>query len=186
MAERLRHAGFAVVLVDYLSAEGVLNACGGKITVETIAKYITESVALVREKSFVDTSRIHIIGWSMGGRGLLEWLQARTAASSSVRSVVAVYAGCAAANPWNGLIPTLMLLGGADDLAPASVCQDLVARLPDGHQVSVRVYPDGRHGFDIEGAPPILEIGGGQTLGYHEEAAREAWHDVVTFLVPVE
>jgi len=186
MAERLRDAGFAVFLVDYLSAEGVLNACGDKITLETIAKYITESVALVRESSFVDTSRIHIIGWSMGGRGLLEWLQARTAASSSVHSVVAVYAGCAAANPWNAFLPTLMLLGGADDLASAGVCQDLVAQLPEGHQVSVRVYPGGRHGFDIEAAPPIAEIGGGQMPAYDEEAAREAWHDLVTFLVPVE
>ncbi len=185
MAERLRDAGFAVFLVDYLSAEGVLNACGDKIALETIAKYITEAVALVRERSFVDTSRIHIIGWSMGGRGLLEWLQSQTASSSSVQSVVAVYAGCAAAKPWNASIPTLMLLGGADDLAPAGECQDVVAQLPEGHQVSVRVYPDGRHGFDVEDAPPIVEIGGGNPV-YDAEAAREAWQDIVAFLGPVE
>jgi dienelactone hydrolase len=32
MAERLRDGGFAVVLVDYLTAENVDNTCGGEIS----------------------------------------------------------------------------------------------------------------------------------------------------------
>ena len=94
MAERLRDIGFAVLLVDYLAGEGVQNACSGEIALETIADYIAESVAFARTRSFVDANRIHIIGWSMGGRGLLEWIQTRTAGTLAADSVVAVYAGC--------------------------------------------------------------------------------------------
>ena len=182
MAERLRDIGFAVLLVDYLAGEGVQNACSGEIALETIADYIAESVAFARTRSFVDANRIHIIGWSMGGRGLLEWIQTRTAGTLAADSVVAVYAGCAAAAPWDVSLPVLMLLGGADDIAPPDVCQRLARALPDDHQVTVRVYPNGRHGFDIEGAPPIVDAGGGFTLGYNAEAADGAWREIRSFL----
>ena len=185
-AERLRDAGFAVFLIDYLSAEHVINACSGEIALERIAEYIAESIAFARAKSFVDTDRIHIIGWSLGGRGLLAWLQALAEENPSVRSVIAVYAGCASAEPWKVVVPMLMLLGGADDIAPPDECQRLVASLPKGQRVSLRLYPGGRHGFDIEGAPPMVDVGGGHTIGNQPEAAQAAWREIVTFLGPAE
>ncbi len=61
-----------------------MKACGGEIDDERIAEYISESVAWAQEVDFVDSTRIHVIGWSMGGGGMLAWLHgARTEVSEA-------------------------------------------------------------------------------------------------------
>jgi dienelactone hydrolase len=182
IAKRLRDAGFAVLLVDYLSAEGVLNACNGEIRRERIAEYISEAVGFARSQPFVDAAQVNVIGWSLGGVGLLAWLEQLPEGSAPVRSAIGVYPGCGNAQPWKADVPVLMLLGGADDITPPEQCESLVRSLPDGLRVTVRLYDGARHGFDNEEAPSVVDVGGGRTIGCQSEAAHAAWTEILAFL----
>lgn len=181
-AERLRGEGFAVLLLHIHAGEDLVTACGGQIEPERIAQYIEEAVAWASELDFVDPARLHLIGWSMGGRGVLRWLHRPSNQSSRVRSAIAVYAGCSAQEPLMTRLPLLMLLGGADDIADPSECEELVARSNVGAIVSVHNYPGARHGYDIPDAPAVMDIGNGMTIGYQQAAAEASWREILAFL----
>jgi len=182
MAERLRDAGFAVLLLDLLGAEGVVNACSGEIRAETVADYITAAVDLARSRPEGDATNLFVLGWSMGGGGLIRWLADATSEMDAVRGAVAIYPDCGGKPPVRARMPLLMLLGGGDDIAEPEECEELLAGSPSSSWVTVRTYEQARHGFDIEDAPPVLDVGGGRTVGYQERAARAAWQEVLRFL----
>ena len=185
MAERLRARGYVVLLLDYLGGEGVLNACSGEVPPSLIADYIQEAVGLLREHPRVDSSRVHVVAWSLGGAGLLAHLQRlSTTPAPLFSSAIAVYPGCGAAEPWQARLPVLLLLGASDDIAPARVCEALVARLPQPGLVAVRRYAKARHGFDVEDAPERLSTGRGRgtTVGHNHDAAAASWDEIARFL----
>ncbi len=186
MAEKLQAEGFAVLLLNINAAEGLLTACADPIDGERIAEYISDAVAWTRELSFVDPDRLHIVGWSMGGGGVLKWLDGPRHGATSVRSAIAIYPPCNRHKDLSVAIPVLMLLGGSDDIADATTCEDLVESAHIKHQITVDNYPGARHGFDIEGAPPMLDIGNGMTVGYQKEAADASWLAIVQFLTVAE
>ncbi|HET7746129.1 MAG TPA: dienelactone hydrolase family protein [Vicinamibacteria bacterium] len=181
MAERLRAHGHAVLLVDYLGGEGVVNACSGEVPPSVIADYIAEGVGWLRDHARVDASRVHVLAWSLGGAGLLAHLRALPGTSAPYRSAIAVYPACEKARPWTVPVPVLFLLGGADDIAPAASCEALVAGLPAG-SVHVRRYEGARHGFDVEGASERVSTGRGTTVGRDARAAAAAWDEITRFL----
>lgn len=182
MAEDLREQGFAVYLIDVHTAEGVLTACAGEIQRERIALYIDEAIAWIREQPTVKKDSIHLIGWSMGGRGVLQWLHGPRQESDSVQSAIAVYPPCGGHPDVSISMPILVLLGGADDIADPSECEQLMGASPVKEKILIRNYPGARHGFDIVDAPPIVDIGGNMTIGYQKEAAEASWGEIVTFL----
>lgn len=181
-AERLSVEGFAVLLVHVHAAEGLVRACNGEISEERIADYIDESVTWASGLNFVDTTRIHVIGWSMGGRGLLAWLESPRTQSGAVLSAIAVYGGCQNRQTLSNPVPLLMLLGDADDIADASICEELVTRSATKPITIVRRYPGARHGYDVIDAPPVLDIGNGMTIGYQQAAAEASWREILAFL----
>ena len=181
-AARLASEGFAVLLIDVHTAEGLVTACGGEIPSERIAQYIDTSVAWARGLDIVDEGRVHVIGWSMGGGGLLAWLRGVRSQAAAVSSAIAVYPDCRIREPLTSQIPVLMLLGGADDIALPSECEDIVAATRERARITVRTYPGARHGYDITDAPPVLDIGGGMTIGFQQAAADATWLEIVEFL----
>ncbi len=182
MAIKLRDKGFAVYLIDVHKAEGVLTACGGEIGSEKLADYISAATGWVAEQPNVDDREIHLIGWSMGGRGVLEWLHGPRESAENLKSAIAVYPGCEEATDLTIQIPILMLLGGADDIAEPGRCEDLARSASAKDKIILKVYPGARHGFDIEDAPPLVEIGGGMTVGYQRSAAEASWSEILLFL----
>jgi dienelactone hydrolase len=181
-AEKLREEGFVVLLVNIHTAEGLLTACAGEIKSERIAEYINEAVAWARDLPHVDPDNIHIIGWSMGGRGVLKWLDGPRSEATNVRSAIAVYPGCEEQATLSISMPILMLLGGSDDIAIPSVCEELVRSVPIKRHITVENYAGARHGFDILDAPPIMYCCGGKTIGYQQEAAEKSWQAILGFL----
>ncbi len=181
-AERLRDEGFAVLLVHVQAGEGLLSACAGEIQGERIAEYIDESLDWARELDFVDATRLHVIGWSMGGGGVLAWLRGPRSQTRAVRSAVAVYPGCSDREALTNQVPLLVLLGGADDIADPSICEEMIANSSTRTSITVRRYPGARHGFDIADAPPVLNIGNGRTIGFQPAAAAAAWREILAFL----
>ena len=183
MAERLKAHGYVVLLLDYLGGEGVVNACSGEVSPSLIADYIQEAVALLSEHPRVDSSRVHVVAWSLGGAGLRAHLQRVSTTPAPVfSSAVAIYPGCGAAQPWHARLPVLFLLGAADDITPARVCEALVARLPQASAVEVRRYANARHGFDVEDAPEQLSTGRGTTMGHNRGAAAASRAEISRFL----
>lgn len=182
MAERLRDAGFAVLLLDLLGAEGVINACGGEIPAATISQYISAAIDLAKGRPRVDPAEISVLGWSMGGGGVIAWLGDASVDSTAARRAVAVYPACGGRSAVLAQVPLLMLLGSADDITEPGECEELVERSPSRSLVTVKVFEGARHGFDIEDAPEVLEIGGGMTVGHQEDAARGAWLEILAFL----
>ncbi len=182
MAKKLQKKGYLVVLVDYLSAEHVINTCSGEIPHEKVAEYIDASIAFAMTIPKADTSRIHIMGWSYGGVGVLKWLSSLKNDPIGIRSVITIYPGCGDRNNWNSSLPVLMLLGEADDIAPYGQCVDLVNSLSERTNVKIKTYPDARHGFDFAESPELLPIGHGMTIGRNEQAGKEAWNEILSFL----
>lgn len=182
MSERLSNHGFAVLLINVHAVEGVLTACGGEIEAERIAAYIDESIGWAQTLSFVDPMQLHVIGWSMGGGGVMAWLHGPRSSAPAVNSLIAVYPACRGREDLTISAPVLMLLGGADDIAEPSVCKALVERSPIQASISTHIYPGARHGFDIVDAPPMLAINDSMSVGYHKDAAEAAWLEILSFL----
>jgi dienelactone hydrolase len=182
MAERLQEAGFLVLLVDYLTAEGVLNTCGWEIHPKRVGEYIKEAILFVKTVPPGDTTQINVIGWSHGGEGVLAWLANLKGEPNGVQSAVTVYPGCSASTTWESSIPVLMILGEADDIAPPNICNSLIQSLPNQTNVLVKSYPEARHGFDLTEGPTVLSIGNGLTIGRNSKAGDEAWQEILTFL----
>ncbi len=61
---------------------------------------------------------------------------------------------------WSTRIPTLILIGGADDWTPASTCQQMVAGARGrSARVKIIVYPGAHHQFDRANTPLRLRTG---------------------------
>lgn len=181
MAERFRSAGYAVMLVDVLSAEGRVTACADNVPSQTIADYIDATISRALATSFADRQRIGLVGWSMGGWGTLAWLARQRKTTNAVQSAAVVYPGCRDIEPLSAEIPILMLLGGADDIATPSVCRELVERSDAKDSIRVIEYANGRHGFDVIGLPAVLQLTDGVSVGFQELAASKSWDDLIDF-----
>ena len=182
MAERLRRGGFGVVLVDYLTADGVANTCSGEISHERVGEYVAASLEFARSLPRVDASRLFVVGWSHGGAGVIAWLEALGSRTPPLGGAVVVYPACSSRGPWATKIPVLLLLGEIDDITPPERCDAIVARLPDTARAEVRHFEGARHGFDFTEGPAALPIGGGMTVGRNPTAGEEAWEEILEFL----
>jgi dienelactone hydrolase len=185
VAEQLVGEGFAVIFVDYLAARG-LTSCrdrgGAKGFAPEIAQDVLATATYLRSQPFVKTGDVVAMGWSMGGGAVLAALGSMVPSDPlSMRAVVAFYPLCSDVKPWKGPVPALMLLGGLDDMAPATECQSLAKKVGGAAPVEVRVYPDARHGFDVSEFPSAVKWGPG-TVGYNEAATRAAWEEIHKFL----
>ena len=176
MAERLVNQGFAVILLDYLGAHGVDNACGGEVTVREVGAYVTATADFAQSLDVVDESRVTLVGWSRGGGGVLDALATVSPGEKpSFGSVVAFYPNCHESRTWMSSVPTLLLLGAIDDIDPPEMCEAVVADLADRSAVRVLKYEGARHGFDLSEAPQVLDIGNGRSIGFNAEASSQAW-----------
>jgi dienelactone hydrolase len=181
-AKKMKAEGFAVLLINVHTAEGLLTACGGKIASDRLAEYVDSAITWAKQQPYVDPENIHVIGWSMGGRAVLTWLDGPRSEAQSVRSTITVYPSCPEGAELSIPVPLLMLLGGADDIALPSTCEALVQAAPIKQHVTMVNYPEARHGFDIVDAPPVLECCNGKTIGYQQAAADAAWQAIFEFL----
>jgi dienelactone hydrolase len=183
VAQEFAAQGFVVVFVDYLGARG-RKSCGGMISPGDVAKDILAGAAYAGTRPFARAADVSVIGWSMGGGGVLAALAALPAgAGSPFRRAVAYYPVCwSIGAPWPVKIPLLMLLAGRDEVSSTPACQDLVKRLGERQPIEVRLYPDARHAFDVPDLPPLTRLPNGAPIGHHPESAAAAREEVRRFL----
>lgn len=163
-AQRLAARGFAVLAVDSFGPRGVEKTVEDQTLVGTASMLADAYAALARLAADprIDPGRIAVLGFSKGG------IAALYAALETVRERVAPagpdaaprFAAHVAYYPWCGVrfrelgttgAPVLLQLGGRDEVAPAALCQALVAAIEEADpaaDLEVVLHPAARHAFD--------------------------------------
>jgi len=167
--QHLVKGGFAVLFPDSNGSRGLGSQCGLRArTLRVDQERMADANAArawLQTQSWVAADRISLLGWSGGAIAALWAVRARpqlAAAGADFRSAVALYPGCRRLSniAWSARVPTLILIGRADDQASAATCQQMV-RGARGRsaRVVIRVYPGAHHDFDHPNRPLQLRTG---------------------------
>jgi dienelactone hydrolase len=161
--------GFVVVFPDSFGSRGLGSQCRERNrNVKASRERVADANAArlwLQAQDYVRREHISLLGWSNGGATAL-WTVRPTAAprddSTDFRSAVAFYPGCnrLRETAWSARVPTLILIGSADDWTPATACQQMVAGAHGrSARVQIVVYPGAHHEFDWANSPIRLRTG---------------------------
>lgn len=182
--ERLAAWGYVVLSVDSFALRGIIDTCSGEPAPRVGDAY--GALAYLARLPYVDTRRIGLIGFSAGGIATLSVAGRRdfelfeNESEQRFKAAVAFYPYCRPGRTF--AIPTLILIGDADDWTPASLCRTMVSIRRNDDPVRLVVYPDAHHGFDA----PVLQPGRrrfGHWNEYNAAAAEQATEEVRLFLM---
>jgi dienelactone hydrolase len=161
--------GFVVLFPDSFGSRGVGSQCRERDRkVHASRERVADANAARRwlqGQTYVQPEHISLLGWSTGGTAALWTVRPTTKPhddSTDFRSAVALYPSCLRLREtaWSARVPTLILIGSADDWTPASTCQQMVAGAHDrSARVQIVVYPAAHHEFDRANAPLRLRTG---------------------------
>ncbi|WP_158922247.1 dienelactone hydrolase family protein [Acidisphaera sp. S103] len=157
-AREVQSWDYAALVLDSLGADDRCQGGGGAMA-EALDAYA--ALHWLSTRSFIDPHRIALLGSSMGGAAALMATE-RGPLSATFKqhfsAAVAYYPPCAASN---GVMtsPTLILIGGSDDWAPAANCEAMMKRRNgDGAPVDLQIFPGATHAFNSI-APPHWVLG---------------------------
>ena len=162
-AKLLSADGFVVLFPDSYGSRGLGSQCRVRqSTVRASRERVADANAARRwlqAQSFVRRGHVSLLGWSSGAIAAL-WAVRPNAAprdgSPDFRSAVALYPGCKRLRQtaWSARVPTLILIGGADDWTLASTCEQMVAGARGrSARAEIVVYPGAHHEFDRADSP---------------------------------
>jgi len=169
-AEHLTKAGFVVLYPDSYGSRGLGPQCSiRRRTIRTDHERVADANAARRwlqKQPYVKADHVTLLGWATGGISALWTVRRRTPLpkddTADFRSAVAFYPGCRRLDnaAWSARVPTLILIGAADDQSSAQVCQRMVAGTRGRSAgTSIIVYPGTYHDFDHPDRP--LQVRGG-------------------------
>jgi dienelactone hydrolase len=173
--ERLAASGFAVVFPDSFASRGIAQQChipARTRAVRASRERIGDANAARRwlqEQPWVIADRISLIGWSDGGTAALWSVRPRAGGQDGkpdFRSAIVFYPACRRLHysAWSARIPTLILVGAADDWTPAHPCQQMVAGARGRSAgATIVTYPDAYHNFDRAGLAEHVRTGVART-----------------------
>jgi dienelactone hydrolase len=111
------------------------------------------------KQKWVARDRISLIGWANGASALLWAVRPQSAARDAgpdFRAAIAFYPDCriSAGLGWSARVPTLVLIGGKDDVSSPPACRQMV----DGARgrsalTRIVIYPEAYHDFDRANLP---------------------------------
>jgi dienelactone hydrolase len=156
--ERLVAAGLAVIFPDSFGSRGLRTQCR---VLERKVRSERERVAdadaarhWLQGQPWSIKNRVSVMGWANGGMASLWAVRPRAMPHDEVpdfRSAVAFYPGCRRLSDlaWSARIPTLILIGKADDWTAPAPCEQMVAGARGRSALaSLVVYPGAYHEFD--------------------------------------
>jgi dienelactone hydrolase len=161
-ADHLNAAGFAVLFPDSFAARGISAQCRVQTrAVRPWRERVTDANAArqwLQNQTFINPSRVSLLGWSNGAITTLWAVRPRRGIGSAAkedgpdfRSAAAFYPSCKrlVATGWAARIPTLILVGAADDWTPGRECEQMVAEAK-GRSAAAQIilYPGAHHYFD--------------------------------------
>jgi dienelactone hydrolase len=161
--ERLAKSGFVVLLPDSNGSRGIGSQCNVRTrSLRADRERMLDADAARRwlhSQSWIAPDRVSLLGWSSGAIAALWAVRARPQLQTSgpdFRSAVALYPGCRrlSSAAWSARVPTLILIGRADDQASAATCQQMVAGARGrSARVEIHVYSGAHHDFDHPNRP---------------------------------
>jgi len=167
--ERLAAAGFAVLYPDSFSPRGIDSQCSvGERRARSSRERVADANAARRwlqGKDWIKADRVALVGWSSGATSTLWAVRPRAVVhdrNPDFRSAVAFYPGCRRLGDlaWSARVPTLILIGAADDWSPAAPCRKMIqeARGRSAH-AEIITYPGAYHEFDHPNQPIVQRTG---------------------------
>lgn len=155
---RLAAHGLVVLFPDSFGTRGLTRQCRVRERrVRSSRERVADANAArhwVQSQPFVVKNRVSLLGWSSGGIAALWAVRPRARQRDGLpdfRSALAFYPGCRRldAAAWSARIPTLILIGRADDWTPAAACEQMVAGARGrSARASIVVYPGAYQEFD--------------------------------------
>ena len=156
--ERLAAAGLVAIFPDSYGSRGLRAQCRVRERqVRTDRERVADANAARRwlqSQAWVAKDRVSLLGWASGAIASLWTVQPRLFAGEDApdfRSAVAFYPGCRRLNEraWSARVPTLILIGRADDWTSPSSCEQMVAGARGRSAgASLMIYPGAYHEFD--------------------------------------
>ena len=198
--ERLAAAGLAVVFPDSFGSRGLRTQCR---VLERKVRSEHERVAdaeatrhWLQAQSWAIKERVSLVGWATGGAASLWAVRPRAPARDGMpdfRSAVALYPGCRRLGEvaWSARVPTLILIGRADDWTSAAACEQMVAGAKGRSALAALVvYPGAHHEFDrpdyplreLTGLPNTADGSGRAHIGTNAAARADAMTRVPQWL----
>jgi dienelactone hydrolase len=183
IADRLSSWGYVTIAVDSFGPRGfgVANRCGRGLPDQVFDAYA--ALRYLSQLDFVEPAQVAVFGQSMGGETALRAVDRDVAAQfpERFRAAVAYYPYCETlATPMT--VPTLILVGEADETRSAEQCRQMVAHAPpDSALIALTVYPGVHHNFDVALLTPGVRYRD-IWLEYNEPAAKDADEKTRAFL----
>ena len=157
-AERLGKAGFAVVYPDSYGSRDLGPQCRNRAALQRTNRErvadATTALAWLQHQTFAKPDRVSLLGWSSGAISVLWTVRPQAVVHDErpdFRSALALYPGCnrLETSAWSTRIPTLIMIGSADDGASAKACERMVAGARGrSAQATIVIYPGAYHDFD--------------------------------------
>jgi dienelactone hydrolase len=190
LADELVAWGYVILLVDSYATRGIEHAC----THDAFPTFLIRrgdaygALDFLAHQPFVDRRRVAAVGFSAGA-GVALFVTEPDSSKHFVlpgsdvrfRAAAAFYPPCkrAGARPE---IPTLILIGAADDWTPAADCSEKVAGWGnDGPPIELIIYPGAHHGFYYVHRQPGTNSFG-HWVEYNGDAADDATRRLHRFL----
>ena len=187
VAEKLNAEGISVLLVDNVAAYKASKRDVDEEEPAQILWTLEEALKWAKQNRFIDSnSEGSAVGWSRAGLGLIPLANdASELDRLNIKSIAMFY-------PANGYeiqlkpkVPVLVMTGGKDRIVKI----DDILKYMIAENTTIKVYDDAYHGYDVESLKRgkyyryIPFISKKQyLLKYNEEAAKESFDELITFL----
>ncbi len=167
--------GIATLVLDSFTPRGITSVCGQPepdrtATMRYRVKDARAAVNWLRNRPEIDSKRIFFQGYSHGAVAAISATNARNPVTAAqqhkVAGVIAFYPYCYSPDI-KFSVPTIILVGQADELTPAKLCEGI----SDKTNVEITVYPNAYHAFASPGLDTILL---GRRAKYDEATASDA------------
>ncbi len=164
-AQLLVRDGFVVLFPESYDSRGLGNQCNVRNRpVRPEHELVDDANASRRwlsQQPEVRADHISLLGWSNGASSVLWTVRPQRKADDKpdFRSAVAFYPVCRRleSTAWSARIPTLILIGAADDVTSPQDCEHMVAGAKGrSARIMIMVYPGALHDFDHPNRPPQL------------------------------
>jgi len=165
-AQLLVHDGFVVLFPESYSSRGLGSQCSVRNRPirpdHELVEDANASRRWLNQQPDIRADHISLMGWSNGGSSVLWTVRPhrnKTDDMPDFRSAVAFYPVCRRleSTAWSARIPTLILIGGADDVTSPEECEHMVAGAKGrSARISIMVYPGALHDFDHPDRPPQM------------------------------
>ncbi len=183
-SERLVAWGYAVLDVESFRPRGLSYICDGSghrsASSWNRALDAFGAKRYLSTRSEIDHDRVAIMGMSHGAAAALHAIEQTISEGTNAepfRAAVAFYPLCKELK--QVVTPTLILIGDADQWTPSEWCIRYVEALPDPNEVTLSVFADAHHVFDIKGMDGSAH---GLVYRYHPGAASQAELQTRAFL----